>query len=202
MGDPEKMGELNEDDERRKVALDLGLDENATQVEIDVTYNWYENLSDSEREKIHTEKLKIAEAKRAADAQKGKSIDRAPRHNPLPPRHLEAKVELPLPSSKVPTQENIESGEMLEGNQLWRYLKKNEKDKNLGMVATDMGFSGNDWIAFLEEDDGSVKAVQIYSAGSYNEKFIKRIVGFGETSKYSSNSGLETADEICKKLAK
>lgn len=118
------------------------------------------------------------------------------------PRNLYAKVELPLPSSPVPTQENVESGEVLEGNQLWRYLKKNEKGKNLGMVATDFGFSGNDWIAFLQEDDGSVRAVQIYSAGSYDEKFIKRIVGFGETSKYSSNSGLETADAICKKLEK
>jgi hypothetical protein len=40
----------------------------------------------------------------------------------------------------------------------------------------------------------------IYSAGKYDEVFIKKIVGFGETSKYSSNTGLQTADELCKKI--
>ncbi len=117
----------------------------------------------------------------------------------ITPRNLHAKVELPLPSSKVPTQDRFESGQKLEGNQLWRYLKNRKKNIDLGRVATDIDYTGNDWIAFLEED-GHVRAVQIYSAVNYDADFINKIVGFGETSKYSSNTGLLTADALCKKL--
>lgn len=117
----------------------------------------------------------------------------------IKPRNLSAKVELPLPTSKVPTQENIESGQVLEGHQLWRYLEKYEPGKALGTLATDMGYRGNDWIAFTREDDGSVRATQIYSAVKYKEAFIKKIIGFAETSEYFT-AGKPTVDELRKKL--
>ena len=181
----------------KRTAGELGLPENATQDQIDEVYEKYESLTPEERERIDKSGLKMAQA--LANSGKIERVEKVTRNErDEKVRHRGAKVELPLPSSKVPTQENVESGEILEGHDLWRYLKKQLKDKNLGMVATDMGFSGNDWIAFLKEDDGSVEAVQIYSAGKYDEAFIKKIIGFGETSKYISGS--ETADQICERL--
>ena len=55
----EPISPLSEDEARKKVALELGLDENATQEEINGTYEKYESLTDEERQKMD-DKEKVA----------------------------------------------------------------------------------------------------------------------------------------------
>ena len=51
-------------DANKKIALELGLDENATQEEIEAVQNWYESLIDEEREGIEREGKTITQALR------------------------------------------------------------------------------------------------------------------------------------------
>lgn len=63
----EKEEILSEEEARKRVALELGLNYDASQKEIDQNYDWYESLSDQERQKIDDDKKTIAQARQEID---------------------------------------------------------------------------------------------------------------------------------------
>src|SRR3989344_7082556 len=65
----EKIEVFSQDETRKGVASELGLDGNATQESIDQTYDAYEKLTDEERQRIDDESKTIAETLKSNDEQ-------------------------------------------------------------------------------------------------------------------------------------